>query len=65
MSELQEAAKLLSDFTYKFCRDKSSKDLVFNCKACPFKTEDNHCLVKLWKTLYAPEYKNFGPMADR
>lgn len=60
-----EAVRLLDLFTKEFCRDKSvTDDLVFRCGKCPFKVEDDICLVKAFKCKFCPDYKDFGSMGD-
>lgn len=68
-SEIAKSVVLLDLFTKTFCRYPNDyerfDDLKFRCeKGCPFSTEDGRCLVKLFKTMYAPDYKDFGAMGD-
>ena len=67
-SEIAKSVILLDLFTKTFCRYPNDyerfDDLKFRCKDCPFKGEDGGCSVKLFKTMYAPDYKDFGAMGD-
>ena len=67
-SEIAKSVVLLDLFTKTFCRYPNDyerfDDLKFRCKDCPFWGEDGSCSVKLFKTMYAPDYKEFGAMGD-
>ena len=55
---------LLDAFTKVWCRDRDEEDLVFRCKRCPFEHADGKCSVKIFKSEYMPDYKDFGCMGD-
>lgn len=67
-SEIAKSVVLLDLFTKTFCRYPNDyerfDDLKFRCEHCPFSKEDGACLVKLFKVMYAPDYKDFGAMGD-
>ena len=67
-SEISKSVVLLDLFTKTFCRYPNDYerfgDLKFRCKNCPFQEKDGACSVKLFKTMYAPDYKDFGAMGD-
>ena len=61
----REAVVHLDRFCKAFCIDvKVTDDLEFRCKDCTFQTESGKCLVKMFKCIYAPDYKDFGAMGD-
>lgn len=66
--EVAKSVVLLDLFTKTFCRYKHDyqrfNDLTFRCGECPFQKENGDCLVKLFKSKYAPDYKDFGSMGD-
>lgn len=65
--EISKAVVLLDLFTKTFCRYRNDyerfKDLKFRCDECPFRKENEDCLVKLFKNKYAPDYRDFGSMS--
>ena len=66
--EIAKAVMLLDLFTKTFCRYRNDyerfEDLKFRCEECPFQKENRDCLVKLFRTKYAPNYRDFGSMGD-
>lgn len=66
--EIRNAVELLDLFTKTFCRYKNDyerfDDLKFRCDECPFRAENDKCLVKSFKNKYAPDYREFGSMGD-
>ena len=61
----REAVVHLDRFCKAFCIDvEVTDDLEFRCKDCTFQTESGNCLVKMFKCIYAPDYKDFGAMGD-
>lgn len=61
----REAVTHLDRFCKSFCIDvEVTDDLEFRCKECTFQTESGVCLVKKFKYIYAPDYKDFGAMGD-
>ena len=60
-----EAVYILDQFCKAFCIDVEVKDdLEFRCHECPFQTENGKCQVKIFKCIFAPDYKDFGSMGD-
>lgn len=66
--EIQKSVHLLDLFTKTFCRYPNDyerfDDLKFRCDDCPFQKENGDCLCKVFKSQYAPDYKDFGSMGD-
>jgi hypothetical protein len=67
-NEIQKSVHLLDLFTKTFCRYPNDyerfADLKFRCDECPFQKENGDCLCKVFKSQYAPDYKDFGAMGD-
>ncbi len=65
---IAESVALLDLFTKKYCRYPNDyerfDDLRFRCEECPFLKPNGHCLCKVFKNKYAPDYKEFGSMGD-
>lgn len=66
-TEIQKSVHLLDLFTKTFCRYPNDyerfNDLKFRCGECPFR-KNSQCLCKVFKSQYAPDYKDFGAMGD-
>ena len=66
--EIAKSVVLLDLFTKVFCRYINDyerfDDLKFRCEECPFQKENGDCSMKLFKTKYAPDYRDFGSMGD-
>lgn len=66
--EISKAVVLLDLFTKIYCRYRNDydrfDDLKFRCDECPFKKENNACLVKIFAKKYEPDYRDFGSMGD-
>ena len=66
--EIAKAVMLLDLFTKTFCRYRNDyerfEDLKFRCEKCLFRRENGGCLVKLFRTKYAPNYRDFGSMGE-
>jgi hypothetical protein len=64
--EISKAVVLLDLFTKIYCRYRNDydrfDDLKFRCDECPFKKEDEKCLVKVFAYKYEPDYRDFGSM---
>lgn len=67
-NDFYKATYILDMFTKSFCIDveksNEEKDLVFMCDKCPFKMDDDMCLVKKFRKDFAPEFKDFGCMGE-
>ena len=65
--DVKEAVASLDKFAKNWCMNcketEATNDLVFRCDECLF-SKDKECLVKIFRTKYCPEYKNFGCMGD-
>lgn len=66
--EIAKSVVLLDLFTKTFCRYRNDyerfDDLKFRCDKCPFSKENGECLVKSFKNIYAPDYRDFGSMGN-
>lgn len=66
--DILKAVHLLDIFTKTYCRYRNDyerfDDLEFRCDECPFQKENGDCLCKVFKSQYAPDYKDFGSMGD-
>ena len=62
------AVSILDKFAKTFCRYTDDyerfDDLMFRCNECPFREENGDCLIKKFKSKYAPDYRDFGSMGD-
>lgn len=65
---VEQAVKCLDEFTYNWCMNcketEKQGEPVFRCDECQFAKGDGTCLVKAFKVVHMPEYKNFGCMGD-
>ena len=66
--EISKAVVLLDLFTKTYCRYRNDyerfDDLKFRCSECLFQKENGDCLVKSFRSKYAPDYRDFGSMGD-
>lgn len=70
--EIAKSVMLLDLFTKTFCRYRNDyerfNDLKFRCECCPFQHDTEKiqgmCMVKEFKSKFAPEYEDFGSMGD-
>ena len=63
-----ESVMILALFAKTYCRYLSDYerfgDLKFRCEECIFQLDDGRCLIKKFKAINAPDYKDFGSMGD-
>ncbi|MBP5593977.1 MAG: hypothetical protein J6Y02_01250 [Pseudobutyrivibrio sp.] len=68
MISIQESVMILDLFAKTYCRYLSDYerfgDLKFRCDECIFQLEGGKCLIKKFKAINAPDYKDFGSMGD-
>lgn len=63
--DIKTPVMALDIFTKTWCIDTAVKDdLSFRCKDCEFLTNEQNCLIKIFKCNKLPQYKNFGSMGD-
>lgn len=60
---IHNAVAALSIFTHNFCMDVAATEAedepIFRCKDCEFRTEDGHCLVKMFAKRHQCKYSEF------
>jgi hypothetical protein len=66
--DTHKAIECLDEFTHNWCMDCEETDKqhepMFKCNKCIFRIEDGKCMIKKFKCINAPSYKNFGCMGD-